>query len=154
MEIVSVLCHGNGRHYNIPVTYYEYEPLEQNTYIACATKDISRNQYILASVNESFKNLLNDLHSNNTSTFTRGLFGCLIAEERLDKSLNILDELLNSKPNVATTNNDLEKLIINVKNFDTLPDTKPANDTITVTKNDVLTAVRAQLTNDYDTYKL
>ena len=110
MEIVSVLCHGNGRHYNIPVTYYEYEPLEQNTYIACATKDISRNQYILASVNESFKNLLNDLHSNNTSTFTRGLFGCLIAEERLDKSLNILDELLNSKPNVATTNNDLEKL--------------------------------------------
>ncbi len=71
---------GDGLPHVIPVNYYTYEPLENETYMAVGNKPSSRNNYNSAKGSEEMERLLHSVGGNGESTYQRGLFAYILRD--------------------------------------------------------------------------
>lgn len=104
---------GDGRYHDVPVTWYDYEPLEQETYVTVETKDTSRYNYDSTKPKSDYLAYLLAMGIGGASIFERGLFASVLS--------NVLSEddakkfTGNLSTNIDNNNNkDIESKINNI----------------------------------------
>ncbi len=100
---------GDGRVHDIPVTWYEYQPVSKDSYMAISNKDSSRNEFI----NMNQNGLLNGI---GRCLYQRGIFAMLINQQLDDKIANTMNSCLNSNKNSnSNISNNINDTIKEVK---------------------------------------
>ena len=134
---------GDGRLHGVPVKWYEYLPLVQETKMLIQIKDSSNLDYINLNSNESFRNLLNKLGITN-HRYERGLFSLILKSSVEDSQLDSINDIFKSKDekkeesladklrnailNIKDKIEDLEESVdMNVSNADTVTSNQVSN---------------------------
>ncbi len=89
VDVISKMG-GDGRMHNIPVTWYEYVPLEKKTNMAMSKIDATRNKF------NNSNELINKLASNKKLVFERGLISYIVSNE-ISSMKDIKDKINKNK---------------------------------------------------------
>ena len=99
---------GDGRTHNVPVEWYEYSPVSQESYMAIEEKDSSRLEYMSMGVNEEFNNTIGNVGGRHY--YHRGLFGTILHHALTLDDVNRINSIYKGNSNISN-NNDIRVVL-------------------------------------------
>ena len=107
IEFVPTLG-GDGKLHNVPVEWFEFAPVTQETLMAIEEKDSSRFEYISMGENEEFKKTISNIGEHHY--YHRGLFGTILHEALTLDDVNKINSIYKGNSNISN-NNDIRVVL-------------------------------------------